>query len=314
MTDLTSAHLPAGLVAQRSLGAPWAEWLDRLPRLARDVLEEWQLVRDGEPAHGFCSLVLPVLTADGTRAVLKLGLPDAESAHEHLVLQHWHPPGAQDVPVVRLLRADPRRRALLLERLRPTDLTTLDDVTACEVVAGLYPVLHQRALPQLDLLSERVGGWLEPLERLPRNAPLPRRLVQHALSRGRDLAADPATTGVIIHGDLHYANVLSSARGWVVIDPKPMSGDPHYEPAPMLWNRWDALTAEHNPSAGLLRRFYTLIDTADLDQERARDWVVVRMVLNAHWTLQDAAGRALTDAQEEWITRCVTIAATIAGQ
>ena len=32
---------------------------------------------------------------------------------------------------------------------------------------------------------------------------------------------------------------------------------------------------------GVRRRFHTLVDAAGLDEERARDWVVVRMVLNA---------------------------------
>ena len=48
----------------------------------------------------------------------------------------------------------------------------------------------------------------------------------------------------MIHGDLHYENVLAADREpWLAIDPKPMAGDPHYEVAPMLWNRWDEVVA-----------------------------------------------------------------------
>ena len=39
---------------------------------------------------------------------------------------------------------------------------------------------------------------------------------------------------------------------------------------------------------GLRRRFHALVDAAGLDEARARDWVVVRMVVNAGWTVQDA--------------------------
>ena len=43
-------------------------------------------------------------------------------------------------------------------------------------------------------------------------------MVEQALSLGRDLVADPASVGRIIHGDLHYENVLAArgprARGW----------------------------------------------------------------------------------------------------
>ena len=54
------------------------------------------------------------------------------------------------------------------------------------------------------------------LERLPHDAPVPRRLVEQALSLARDLAADDASVGTMIHGDLHYENVLAGdrSRGW----------------------------------------------------------------------------------------------------
>ncbi len=120
---------------------------------------------------------------------------------------------------MRLLRADPGRRAMLLERLDPTDLADIWDVEACEVVGGLYADLHVPAPPQLRTLTSYVGRWTERLAALPRDAPLPRRLVEQAVSLGRELVADPASVGTMIHGDLHYENVLGSTRpegpaGW----------------------------------------------------------------------------------------------------
>ena len=101
---------------------------------------------------------------------------------------------------------------------------------------------------------------------------------------------------------------------WLAIDPKPMDGDPHYEPAPLLWNRWDEL-ADAGPGLrdGVRRRFHAVVDAAGLDEDRARDWVVVRMVLNAHWSVQDAerAGRGLEPDEREWITRCIAIAKAV---
>jgi streptomycin 6-kinase len=90
-----------------------------------------------------------------------------------------------------------------------------------------------------------------------------------------------------------------------------MSGDPHYEPAAMLWTRTDELADDMRN--GLRRRFHTLVDAAGLDEDRARDWVVVRMVINAHWAVQDAArmDRAISDDERAWITRCLTIAKAV---
>ena len=316
-----SFRLPDGVLGMARRGPAWAGWVERLPGIADAVLDEWELTLDGVPMHGFCALVLPVRTPGGRPAALKLTFDeDEESEHEHLALQHWHGNGA-----VRLLRADPHRRALLLERLHPEDLTDLWDLEACEVVGGLYARLHVPAPPQLRTLTSYVERWAADLDDLPRNAPVPHRLVEQTRTLARDLVADEASNGVMIHGDLHYENVLAGDREpWLVIDPKPMSGDPHYEPAAMLWNRFEELAAPDRPLSvrdGLRRRFHTLVDVAGLDEDRARDWVVVRMVLNAMGAVQDAArerrGRApvpasgLAEHERTWVTMCVTVAKAV---
>jgi streptomycin 6-kinase len=297
-------RLPDGVLGMARRGPDWARWVEQLPGRLAALLEEWELAPDGWSMHGYCSVVVPVRTSDGEQAVLKVAFDvDEESEHEHLVLRHWGGRGA-----VRLLRADPHRRAMLLERLHHEDLTGLPDLQACEVVAELYPRLHLPALPQLRTVTSYVERWSAPLATMPRNAPIPRRMVDQALSLARDLVADPASTGAIVHGDLHYLNVLAADREpWLVIDPKPMSGDPHFEPAPMLWNRMDELGDAVR--AGVRRRFHTLVDAAGLDEARARDWVIVRMVLNAHWAVQDAqrAERDLTAEEQDWITSCIAI-------
>ena len=297
-------RLPDGVLGMAGRGPDWARWVEKLPGRLAALLEEWELAPDGWSMHGYCSIVVPVRTSDGEKAVLKVAFDvDEESQHEHLVLRHWGGRGT-----VRLLRADPHRRAMLLERLHPEDLTGLPDLRACEVVAALYPRLHLPALPQLRTVTSYVERWSADLATMPRSAPVPRRMVEQALSLARDLVADPASTGAIVHGDLHYLNVLAADREpWLVIDPKPMSGDPHFEPAPMLWNRMDELGDAVR--AGVRRRFHTLVDAAGLDEARARDWAIVRMVLNAHWAVQDAqwAERELTADERDWITSCIAI-------
>jgi streptomycin 6-kinase len=141
---------------------------------------------------------------------------------------------------------------------------------------------------------------------------VPHRLVQQAAGIARDLATDTDTDGRLFHGDLHYDNVLAGDREpWLVIDPKPVSGDPHFEPAPMLWNRWDEVLASGDVRDAVRRRFHTLVDAAELDEDRARDWAVLRVVLNAVWELQEApAGRA---PDQEWITVSVSVAKAVQG-
>ncbi len=281
-------------------GPQWERWVDELPTRVGRLTDAWRLRPDGEPAHGNCSLVLPVRTFEGAVAVLKVGFPDAESEHEHLVLQRWGGHGA-----VRLLSADPHHRGLLLERLHSTDLTGVAEDHACAIVADLYGRIHIPAMPQLRSLSADIDRWTSELAGLARNAPIPRRLVEQAIALGTDLAADRAVADRVIHTDLHYGNVLAGDREpWLVIDPKPVNGDPHYEIAPMLWNRWDEIAGDTRE--GVRRRFWMLVDAAGFDEDRARGWVIVRMVHNAMWALQD-----LSHTKQAWLTRCIAVAKAV---
>jgi streptomycin 6-kinase len=294
-------RLPDGVLQMANRGPDWAAWVDGLPALVRSLYDQWDLRPDGWLMHGYTALGAPVLTAGGDSAVLKVTFPHVEAEHEHLALTRWA--GAGAVP---LLRADPHRRAMLLEALRQETLRDAWDVEACTVVGELYRVLHVPASPQFRLLSEVAGRYAEALAGLPRGAPLPRRLVEQAAALARTFASDPATDGTLLHGDLHYDNVMMSEAGeWLAIDPKPLSGDPHYEPAPMLWNRFEELDGDVR--AGVRRRFHTLVDTAGLDEDRARDWVVVRMLANA----ADALSGREPGRPPGWTTTCIAVAKAV---
>lgn len=307
--------IPSGLLAYADRGPDWVAWLDRLPGVVRDLLDEWELAADGEATHGYASLVLPVVTPDAAQAVLKVGFPDRESEHEALALQRWHGDGA-----VRLLRADPRRRALLLERLSSEDLGEHWDVQACEIIGGLYARLHVPAAPQLRTLSWYADQVAGRLAALPPGTPLPPRFVDQARSLAVSFAADEATDGTLIHTDLHYGNVLSADRAedeageggsWLAIDPKPLSGDPHYEVAPLLWNRFGELAGRVRE--GVRERFFAAVDAAGLEEERARDWVVVRMLDLARQRLEDPPGVVRQTPTADLLTMCVTIAKAVQG-
>jgi len=296
--------IPEGLLVVGSRGPDWAAWLDRLPKLTRELLDEWDLRVDGTAAYGNCAIVVPVL-AGGQRAVLKVQFPHWEAETEHLALRDWGGKGA-----VQLLRADPRRFALLLERLEPRDLTTVDALDACEIVGSTYKRLHVPAGPQYRTLSGELTRWLERFRQLPASAPVPHRYVEQASSLSEDFVADPATDGRLIHTDLHYENMLAADREpWLVIDPKPLSGDPHFEVAPLIWNRWDEVVASGDLRFAVRQRFYTAIDAAGLDEDRARDWVIVRQMLNVLWTLEDAGGDE--SLPQDWLTRNIAIVKAI---
>lgn len=275
-----------------------------LGRRVTEMMTAWHLSADGDLRHGSASIVQPVRDRDGNACVLKVSIVDDENRHESATLQLWRGRGAAE-----LLRADPRRGALLLERLGPS-LTEVGTEEAYAEVALLYTVLHQPAWPRLGSLNSLVARWLDGLESLGRDAPAPPRFVEQALLAGRELIAGEPTH--VVHGDLHDGNVLwrERTREWIAIDPKGLNGDPCYEPATMLWNRWEELEWYGNPGATIRDRFYSLVDGAGLDERRTRDWVVVRAMINISWAVQDARRqrRGLTADDHTWITRNITLA------
>ena len=96
-------------------------------------------------------------------------------------------------------------------------------------------------------------------------------MVEQAVSWAAELVADEAEVARVLHGDLHFANVLAATREpWLAIDPKPVNGDPHYEVAPLLWNRWDEVLAASSVRSAVRRRFEAVVDAAGLDEVRAR--------------------------------------------
>lgn len=255
-----------------------------------DLVAEWNLTPDG-PALG--PRALPV-RVDGAAAVLSVGATE----HAHLVLRRWNGDGA-----VRLLRADPHRRALLLERAGSADLRDAWDVEACEAVAALYPALHVPPIPQLRSMTTVLDRWADDFARLPRSAPIPHRLVEQAASLCRDLAVGADER--VLHGNLHYGTALSAERATrLAISPDPVNGDPHYEIAPMLWERFDELADAVR--WGVQNRLHTLVDAAGLDHDRARGWVHVRVVRRAVDVITGGG-----DGDAAAVTRYVTLAKAI---
>ena len=291
--------IPADFMDHALGDAGVVRWLSQLPRLIESVLADWALTTTGPVLTGSNAVVLMVVGQAGQPCALKVGWPHPEAEHEHLALRLWDGQGA-----VRLLRADPHRFALLLERAdHRRDLNARPVREACETAAGLYRLLHQPATQQFARLSVLAADWSRRLGQLRDHPLVPRRLVDRAASLAATFASDPRTDGVLLHTDLHFDNVLGATRApWLAIDPKPLSGDPCFEVAPLLWNRWPEVTASGGVRAAILDRLYTVVDAAELDEDRVRDWVVVRQIVNVLWELESPV------PDRDWLTKSIVVA------
>ena len=286
-------------MANAQQDASRGRWREGLPRLVEETFRRWHLTPDGDPIEGSAARVFPVLDADGVRRACKFGYYEEDNVGEIPTLSLW---GGRSA--VEMVRADPRRGVLLLEWLEGDLEEHWDADEATRTVAGLYRRLHRRSAPQLPDGHAFVRRWLADLEALGRRVPGPPRFVEWALRAGRELAAEPGTH--VVHGDLHYQNVMARDGDWVAIDPHGYNAALEYEVAPLLTNRWADLEATGDVGEAIRDRFYAAVDTAEFDERRARDWVVVRCMINLAWVAVDGIA-GVGDDPHDWITRNVTI-------
>lgn len=265
------------------------EWLRALPRLAAECAERWELSLGPPFPAALASLAMPVTTASGAAAVLKIQFPDTESEHEGAALRCWDGDGA-----VQLLDEDTSRRALLIERCVPGNpLSTEAPDAAIGVVVDLLPRLWRPAGPPFRSIAEEAARWRARLADRWEAAgkPFGRQLVDAALEL---LAELPASQGeeVLVDLDLHGDNVLRARRRpWLVIDPKPVLGERELSLAPLI--RSDELGAgpEH-----LRRRVARLTSELGLDRGRAVGWTIAQTVA---WNA--GGGRPEHLAALEWL-------------
>ncbi|MEV4743546.1 aminoglycoside phosphotransferase family protein [Streptomyces sp. NPDC049555] len=270
-------------------------WLTGLPRLGEEFLDRWDLRPDGLPTHGMASLVLPVLRADGTPAVLKFQQPREETAGVAAGLRAWNGDGA-----VRLLDHDEDSGTQLLERLDAsrTLASLTDSRAALQTLAELMARLTAVPAPQgLRQLADIAAAMLDEVPRAVRA--LHDSTEQHLLHSWASAVAELAGEAGdrLLHWDLHDGNVLAGERRpWLAIDPEPLAGDPAFELWPALDARLDEAIASADPERAVLRGFDHLTAVLALDRRRAAGWTLGRILQNTLWEIQDGA-TALDPAQ-----------------
>jgi streptomycin 6-kinase len=242
-------------------------WLARLPDAVRCLLQRWSLVLGPPFDNASAAWVAPANLADGTSAVLKLGMPHLEGLHEIDALRFWN-----GEPTVRLLDADRELGAMLLERCEPGSSLWMApkperDLVLADVLKRLWRTpIEPHPFRHLSLM---LGVWnkrtLADAARWSDSG-----LVLEGLRLLAHLSGT-ATREVLLATDLHPGNVLQSRREpWLVIDPKPFVGDPAYDATQHLLNDGVRLCADPD---GTIRRFAEL---AELEPERVKLWTFAR--------------------------------------
>jgi len=250
------------------------EWLSSLPGLLKELAAAWRLTL-AQPVEGLGVNYLCYCTAeDGTECVLKVGVPHRDLATEIEALVHYDGRG-----IVRALRSDPGRYALLLERVRPaTMLHELhDNHRETRIAAGvikrlLRPAPEAHGLPNM---MEKVAAKLTRARRQLADSPdFPVEWIDVAEEALRECSSS-GEPGSMLHGDLHHGNiVLDEEQGWIAIDPKGLIGQARLEVGRLTFN---FLPEPIDESPAHFRDRLSIL-SEELEDDRICMWAMVDIV------------------------------------
>lgn len=275
-------------------------WDASAAELVGTMLRRWNLTAGQPFVGGEAASVLRVTVDDGSSAVLKIGYPHVEAIWEAVGLEGW---GRALAP--RVLRQDAWTWALLLEDVRPGIPLLRYQVSAEDALrsaARLYEVTSTRQIPEgLPRLEESMRPFLDKaVSRLRQHLPIlwPNGGVLEAGLETMAALLDISPRDSFLHGDFNPGNVISSDRGWRVIDPKPMRGDAAFDLWPLVSQLGSPWTHAH-PETVLAAQLRLVAGITDVDYGRAARWGFARAALNVSWFLDDQDGRAALAAMRE---------------
>lgn len=273
------------------------EWVRQLPDVLQDVLDRRGITLSTELPVLSMNLVLFGESAEHGPVVIKTSPPHAEVVAEIQALRIHASPH-----VIGLLDADPSVSIMIQRRIVPGDTLrshvekgTLDEREAARIAAGLmkqYWVEPADASAFFDL-----GRWYRALfdyaGRFPKGGgPLSHRHVTLAVRAARELLAtqEPRVT---LHGDLHHDNILlDRERGWTIIDPKGLVGEPGHDIGPWMVN---PIGVDADPHLARLTddRLDWFSELLGFDRYRLWQWAMAHAVLSDCWNLESAEDAAL---------------------
>jgi streptomycin 6-kinase len=178
---------------------------------------------------------------------------------------------------VRVLDVNLDEHAVLLERVTPgtTLASSASEDQAMRVVAGLFSV----GWPAIPASSVAI-----PLEGFLPTLAASR--FERARSMLAELLAD--SVSVLLHGDLHYENILVSDRaGHLLIDPKSFIGDRAFDIGYLVSRPMPSARDALSLSRAIDRRLAFLPDALGLDERRVASFAYVAAALSVAWARED---------------------------
>ena len=263
------------------------EWFRSLPEVVTILSEKWQL-RDVCEIEGMSwNYVISAYSGIYGDVIIKIGYALDEVLAEVRALQHFDGRG-----MIRLLAVDEGHHAIMLKRAKPG--MTLNDLCPEKFELALR---HYISTVQDLYYTEakkketfpHIRDWLKAMDQVKDNPKMPQDILRKAMAL-RDELLSSAQKEYVLHGDLHYGNVISDRDGWVAIDPKGVVGELVFEVAAPSCFEW--ILGRNIPKTAMRKKFLHQVTTlseklAIITQQRIANWLFVRCVLSASWMIED---------------------------
>jgi streptomycin 6-kinase len=302
-------NLPSEFIRtiENGFGDNGKQFIANLPTLVHEASQRWGLT-DVRPSSTLSYNFVAFAKRGDEQVVLKMGVPDRELKSEMAALRLFNGEGA-----CRLIDYDEEKYWMLLERLNPgVMLSTLENDDEATYIAADVMQKIWRPLEALESASSlhsqgvlvknqkqasgphnfiQLSDWFDGLKRLRamfngRTGPLNEKLVERVERSVSNFFAENHKP-VLMHGDFHHFNILSSERGWLVIDPKGVIGPAGYDVGPLLINPWGDLLSGNNYGLMTKRRIDILHERLGFERERIHEWGLAHAVLSAWWSIED---------------------------
>ncbi|MBL8089600.1 MAG: phosphotransferase [Anaerolineales bacterium] len=239
------------------------------------------------------SSLTPLLKGEGNNVVLKIGVPRAELISEIQALRLYDGNGA-----CKLIEFDEEKGFLLLERLKPGEMLSEleDDDERTHIAIDVMQKIQCRCrviLPsgeETSPLQERfikLSDWFDGLKNIRPHfdgaGPFPQKILERVESVLPELFTEKH---VLLHGDFHHFNILSSKRGWLIIDPKGVIGPAGYEIGPLMLNPWGMFRDKKQFEVQTKRRVDIIKERTGWERESIINWALSHAILSAWWNFE----------------------------
>jgi streptomycin 6-kinase len=309
-------ELPA-IVVQRAntLGQQGQQWLGELNAFVADISKRWQLKLGTVLSGGSESLVINVITADQSQAILKLGLPgSANMAVETKVYDL-----AAGTGYAELLAKDLPCHAILLERLGDSiesqglSVSRQIEIMCRTLSVAWLPISEsygfmtgaEKAHWLLNFIQDRWRRLEEPCDERTLNLAL-----TYAESRQHAHRSDNA---VLVHGDAHGNNTLmvladdsSTVPCYKFVDPDGLFAEKACDLSVMM-RGWSDELLDADPHKGLKARGEKIADLTGVDRTAIWQWGFVERISTGFTLLEigmKEEGRKMLAVADDVSKRC----------